>query len=276
MDPKRHKLLSIGDFVQASRLSRKALRLYDERHLLRPAYTDPDSGYRYYQPDQLVTARLIRELRQIEMPLSIIQQVLEAQPEEREAFVQAHQRAYDAQVVQVRRAIQFVLSNLKNEEQAMSFTVEQKTVPSQLVVSITSRTLVAELDACIRHNLTTLRNFVQAQGGELAGAPLGIYHGAINEEGDGPIEVCWPVKGAFTPSGEVVVRELMGGETAVVNITNDQCQFPAILGAYDAAYDWIQTHGHEIAESPREVWLSRPDEELHMQIVWPYRLSDPA
>jgi DNA-binding transcriptional MerR regulator len=76
MDPKRHKLLSIGDFVQASRLSRKALRLYDERHLLRPAYTDPDSGYRYYQPDQLVTARLIRELRQIEMPLSIIQQVL--------------------------------------------------------------------------------------------------------------------------------------------------------------------------------------------------------
>jgi DNA-binding transcriptional MerR regulator len=122
MDPKRHKLLSIGDFVQASRLSRKALRLYDERHLLRPAYTDPDSGYRYYQPDQLVTARLIRELRQMEMPLNIIQQVLEAQPEEREALVQDHQRAYDAQVVQVRRAIQFVLSNLKKEEQAMSFT----------------------------------------------------------------------------------------------------------------------------------------------------------
>ena len=276
MDPKRHKLLSIGDFVQASRLSRKALRLYDERHLLRPAYTDPDSGYRYYQPDQLVTARLIRELRQMEMPLNIIQQVLEAQPEEREALVQAHQRAYDAQVVQVRRAIQFVLANLKNEEQTMSFTVEQKTVPSQLVVSITSRTLVAGLDACIRHNLATLRNFVEAQGGELAGAPLGIYHGAINEEGDGPIEVCWPVKGAFTPSGEVVVRELMGGETAVVNITNDQCQFPAILGAYDAAYDWIQTHGHEIAESPREVWLSSPDEEMHMQIVWPYRQSDPT
>ena len=70
--------LSIGDFAEASRLSRKALRLYEERDILRPAYVDPESGYRYYQPDQLAAARLIRALRQIEMPLAAIQQLIAA------------------------------------------------------------------------------------------------------------------------------------------------------------------------------------------------------
>jgi DNA-binding transcriptional MerR regulator len=270
MDSTRHKLLSIGDFVRASRLSHKALHLYDERSLLCPSYIDPDSGYRYYQPDQLVIARLIRALRQIEMPLTIIQQVLDAPPEEREALVQAYQQAYDARVVQVKHAFQFVIANLYNKEQPMSFKVEQKMIPPQLIVSVTSYTFIAELYDCILQNLATIQNFVQGQKGELIGAPLGVYHGAISEESNGPVEVCWPAKGSFIPSGEIVVRELAGGETAVVDITDEQCQYPAILSAYDAAYDWIQTHG-EIAGSPRVLWLNRPDEDAHMQIVWPYQ-----
>jgi len=39
-------LLTIGAFARASRLSPKALRLYDELGLLRPAEVDPASGYR--------------------------------------------------------------------------------------------------------------------------------------------------------------------------------------------------------------------------------------
>ena len=37
--------LTIGAFARAARLSPKALRLYDELGLLRPARVDPDSGY---------------------------------------------------------------------------------------------------------------------------------------------------------------------------------------------------------------------------------------
>jgi PPM family protein phosphatase len=39
------ELLTIGAFAKASRLSPKALRLYDELGLLVPALTDPLSGY---------------------------------------------------------------------------------------------------------------------------------------------------------------------------------------------------------------------------------------
>jgi DNA-binding transcriptional MerR regulator len=41
-------LMSIGEFARQSRLSQKALRLYDELDLLPPARVDPDSGYSSY------------------------------------------------------------------------------------------------------------------------------------------------------------------------------------------------------------------------------------
>lgn len=69
------KLLTIGEFARASRLSPKALRLYDELGLLRPARVDEYSGYRYYSPDQLEQARLVAWLRRLGMPLARIAQI---------------------------------------------------------------------------------------------------------------------------------------------------------------------------------------------------------
>ncbi len=45
--------VSIGEFARRSRLSVKALRLYDELGVLIPARVDEASGYRYYDVAQL-------------------------------------------------------------------------------------------------------------------------------------------------------------------------------------------------------------------------------
>ncbi|MEU2749284.1 MerR family transcriptional regulator [Streptomyces collinus] len=68
-------MLTIGAFAKACRLSPKALRLYDELDLLRPARVDPDSGYRYYAAGQLERARLVAWLRRLGMPLAEIRRV---------------------------------------------------------------------------------------------------------------------------------------------------------------------------------------------------------
>jgi PPM family protein phosphatase len=70
------ELLTIGEFARASRLSAKALRLYDELGLLRPVVVDPVNGYRRYAPDQLERARLVAWLRRIGMPLAEITAVV--------------------------------------------------------------------------------------------------------------------------------------------------------------------------------------------------------
>ena len=70
--------MSIGQFAKASRLSLKALRLYDRKDLLKPHRIDVRTGYRYYDEGQLERARMILLLRSIDMPLDKIKEVLAA------------------------------------------------------------------------------------------------------------------------------------------------------------------------------------------------------
>ncbi|SHN46963.1 MerR family transcriptional regulator [Cryptosporangium aurantiacum] len=69
------RLITIGAFARAAGLTPKALRHYDECGLLTPAAVDPESGYRYYDPAQLETARLIAELRRVGVPLATIRTI---------------------------------------------------------------------------------------------------------------------------------------------------------------------------------------------------------
>src|SRR4029077_20993552 len=70
------KEISIGEFARRSRLSLKALRLYDERVLLVHARVDQASGYRYYDTAQLDDARLVVMLRQLQLPLAAVKELL--------------------------------------------------------------------------------------------------------------------------------------------------------------------------------------------------------
>lgn len=71
-------MLSIGRFADATGLTVKALRHYDEIGLLVPARVDPNSGYRYYDAAQVEPAVTIRRLRALELPLDEIGALLEA------------------------------------------------------------------------------------------------------------------------------------------------------------------------------------------------------
>ena len=84
-------MIAIGAFASLTRLSIKALRLYNQLGLLQPQWVDPQSGYRFYGVDQLTSARMIRNMREMEMPLATIRQVLAAwaaSPEQAEALAQ--------------------------------------------------------------------------------------------------------------------------------------------------------------------------------------------
>ena len=69
-------LLSIGRFARLAGLSVGALRHYNELDLLRPADIDRFTGYRRYRRAQLETARTIARLRDLELPLDEIREVL--------------------------------------------------------------------------------------------------------------------------------------------------------------------------------------------------------
>lgn len=113
-------LLTIGAFARASRLSPKALRLYDELGLLPPARVDPHSGYRHYAPAQLERARLVAWLRRLGMPLVRIREVCELAPDAAAAAVAAYWAQVEADTAARRDLAAFLVDQLERKNTAMT------------------------------------------------------------------------------------------------------------------------------------------------------------
>jgi protein phosphatase len=113
------ELLTIGAFARASRLSPKALRLYDEQGLLCPADVDPHSGYRLYAPDQLERARLVARLRQLGMPLARIRVVCDAEPADAASEVADFWREVEDGAWSGKRLATFLVDHLSREDSVL-------------------------------------------------------------------------------------------------------------------------------------------------------------
>lgn len=270
-----HKgLLSIGTFANMTRLSIKALRLYDQLGLLHPHHVDPQSGYRFYEQSQLARARMIRTLRDMDMPLATIRQTLAAltfSSAEAETLVLGYLAMRERQMVQIKQQVSHFIHRIQQEKNPMSLDVIVKKIATQQVLSMTCHIKVHQLDDTIRDSVAMMADMLKEQNLEATEAPFGIFHGAINEEEDGPIEICLPANGTVKGSDSVQVKQLLGGDAACVMMVGEQTDFPAILGAYDAAADWINKNGYVMAEPPREIWHSAPDDNPKMEIVWLFK-----
>ena len=267
-------LLSIGAFASLTRLSLKALRLYDQLNLLHPRWVDPQTSYRYYGEDQLIRARMIRNMREMDMPLATIRQVLAAladSPTQAEALASEYAEMREQQAGQIRAQVTHFIQQIRQEQIPMSFEVNVTSIPTQQVLSQTHHIKASKLDETILKTIETFRSLLAEQKLEAASAPFGIFHGAINEQEDGPLEICLPVNGTVKGSGKIQVKQVQGGQAACVMTVGPETDFPVILGAYDAAADWIQKNGHEMAEPPREVWHSGPGNNPKMEIVWLFK-----
>lgn len=113
-------LQTIGTFAKASRLSPKALRLYDELGLLPPARVDPVTGYRLYAPEQLDQARLVAWLRRLGMPLARIQRVCTLEAGEAAQEVRAFWAQAEADTAARRDLASFLIDHLSWKDPAMS------------------------------------------------------------------------------------------------------------------------------------------------------------
>ena len=117
------KEISIGEFARRSRLSLKALRLYDERGVLVPSRVDQGSGYRYYDTAQLEEARLVVMLRQLQLPLAAIKELLACDPADAATLIAEHWRHAEA-AHDARRELAGYLVNWLSGEQYLSLMIE--------------------------------------------------------------------------------------------------------------------------------------------------------
>ena len=100
--------LSIGAFARLTGLSVKALRHYDAEGVLRPGHIDPASRHRLYGHDQVDVGRLVRTLRDVDLPLALVRIVID-DPDKRDAVLDAHRRDLEARVVRDQQALHRLL-----------------------------------------------------------------------------------------------------------------------------------------------------------------------
>jgi protein phosphatase len=110
-------LFTIGAFARLTQLTIKALRLYDELGLLRPAIVDFATGFRYYRPEQAAVAARIRWLRSLEMPLADIRALLLAPtPDAVAGHLIGHQRWLEGRIAGYQQALQALQAHYDQQE----------------------------------------------------------------------------------------------------------------------------------------------------------------
>jgi DNA-binding transcriptional MerR regulator len=251
-------LLSMGRFAQAVGLTRKALRLYDQLGILVPDHIDPDSGYRYYSLSQYERARKIRLLRAMEMPLADIRRVLDAATLEIALqLIEDCQLAYQSRSDQVRAAYRKVLSVYKEESEPMAVPVEIKTIPAFQAVCIKRRIKVPAFHSFIPQALRELDAYIKRFEAQIVGEPICFYYGPLNENDDGPVEICLPFQGQVEPDDGIQVREIIAHQAAVGRADPKLSQYPEILEIWDDVIHWVQHNKLNIKEddvSCYEIW----------------------
>jgi DNA-binding transcriptional MerR regulator len=188
-------LMGIGEFARLSRLSPKALRLYDELGLLPPARVDLDSGYRWYAGGQLDQARLVASLRQIGVPLARIKVILGLDAQAAAEEVAAYWTGAEAGHADRRELAGYLVDRLNGKRPVM-YEVAVRDIPARSLLTLLRHVHPGEqIPLGRKFFMERMRGGSVPSPEGIAGAPFMIYHGEVTEDSDGPVEWCWPVPG---------------------------------------------------------------------------------
>ena len=75
----KNDLMLIGEIADFFGVSRKAMRLYEKKDIIKPVEVDPENGYRYYSAEQVQQLNALLELKALGFSLDEIKKVTDGQ-----------------------------------------------------------------------------------------------------------------------------------------------------------------------------------------------------
>ncbi|MDJ0776164.1 MAG: GyrI-like domain-containing protein [Mastigocoleus sp. MO_167.B18] len=252
-------MLRISDFAQLSRVSPKALRLYDRMGLLKPIKVDSFTGYRYYSAVQLPRLNRILVFKELGFSLEQIAKLLDENiPAEeirgmlRIKHLEIQQRLLEDQVRLAR--VEMRLTEIEQEKKMPNYEVILKPVESQLVAvtvgvipnyqdcgPIFDRLFDEAYSHVSRHNLKQFGNGIS------------IYHDTKLRDHDIPVEAAVPIYEKIPNNEKVLVYELPGVEDMACTV--HQGSFASLGQAYNTLLEWVEKNGYRVIGSTREIYL---------------------
>lgn len=254
-------MYKIGEFSRLSRITVKTLRHYDEEGLLKPAYVDRFTGYRYYSAGQLPDLYQVLSLKDLGLSLVQIRTLLsqgvpstELRGMLRLKQVEVQQTVNDEQGRLNR--ISARIQQLDQEETMPAYEVVIKEVPAMRVAGL--RDTVADYGS--QGPLwNELMGYVFQNGGKPSGPCLTVYFDEEYKERDVDLEVVQPVEGSLSSGGRVRVYDLLAVPTMASTIHTGP--YSGFSDAYGALMQWIAANGYRIVGPNREIYFRGPGDE---------------
>ena len=266
--------LPIGDFAKMTHLSVKALRHYHDVGVLEPAQVDQWSGYRFYDPEQIPVAQVIRRFRELGMPLEEVKAVLQA-PDvgSRNDVIVAHLERMESQLAQTQAVVASLRSLL--ERPAPVVAVEYRSVGRARALAVRDVVTEAEVEDWWVAAFTELYAALAAAGIAPAGPGGALYASELFEVEKGEVVAFVPVPGegvpAFAGAGRAAVIDVPAAELAVAL---HQGAFADLDRTYGALGTYVAERELGVEGPIREYYLVAPwdtdDEAAHRtEVGWP-------
>ena len=275
--------IPIGKFSLITRLSPKALRLYDDRGLLVPEVKDFCTGYRYYTGAQIPLGVSIKTLCSLGFSLCEIDVLLAAKTEHdtstiRELF-EKRKRDIRSEVQRLQQ-IEAILANETASLESIYMSLNEpliKDVPPQRIVGKKGTGSYGETISRLMPRLCSqifseenLKN-----GLKVTGPFMTLYLDSEYREKDATMECAAPITGRIVLSDpEMEVRTLPGGKVLSLIHTGTYAKLHEAwsrIGAYAEEKEFVFNGPH------REVYLNDPnvvkEEELLTELQIPVDIT---
>lgn len=271
-------LMPIGMFSRASLVSIKALRSYHEQGLLIPASIDPATGYRSYRVSQLADAQVIRRLRDLDVSLRDIGEIMSARdPETTRKLIAQHEAAMVARLAEVTRIVDELHTAM--ELPAIATPVHVRTDPALHVLAVVGTVVEADYAEFLGDAFGRLWQALDLEGLVMAGPSGALYPEEVRGDTE-EVTAYLPIAAPTTLSQRVLdtgVTLSMLPEVTAAAMTHVG-SFETIGDTYRQLGAWVATNATSADLPVRENYLVSVDEStgellpadrLRTEIVWP-------
>lgn len=242
-------LMTIGQISKTGSVSVKTLRYYDSIGLLKPAYVDKFTGYRYYNEAQLDTLLIISRLKRYGFSLAEISEFLTSENKEVLLYkLKAQYVSINAEITHKQMLayeLKDIIDNFERTGEIMNHSgYDIKAVKNDTMYILSSRQNMSVEDFGKYYGI--LFSKIARENIETTGKVLAIYHDKGFDENNSDIEVGISVK-----DKNKATRILEGGLCAR---TVHKGSYAALPEAYAAVIKWINENNYKIAAPPFEIY----------------------
>jgi DNA-binding transcriptional MerR regulator len=243
---------------------------------LSPAHVDPSSGYRYYQPDQIERALIIRRLRDLGMPVERVKGVLDATDlGARQALIAAHLREMEERLERTSAAVSALRALL--EQPADAAVISYRTAAATWALAISGVVTVDELIGWWRAAFDELSDALACAGVRPAGSRGALFPQDMFERGRGEVVVFVPVADSVAASGRARSVRVPEAELAVAVHRGDH---DSVDRTYGSLGRHVAEHALQVRTPVREYYLvgahhTEDRRAWQTEIAWPIQRTPP-